>query len=31
VKNATGAGTRCGRCTGAVESALQEALAAQAS
>jgi NAD(P)H-nitrite reductase large subunit len=31
VKNATGAGTRCGRCTGAVEAALQEALAAQAS
>lgn len=31
VENTTGAGTRCGRCTGAVEAALQEALAAQAS
>ena len=26
VENATGVGTRCGRCTGAVEAVLQEAL-----
>ena len=31
VENATGAGTRCGRCMGAIEACLQEALAAQAS
>jgi bacterioferritin-associated ferredoxin len=31
VESATGAGTRCGRCTEAVEACLQEALAAQAS
>ncbi|WP_130812080.1 (2Fe-2S)-binding protein [Olsenella sp. Marseille-P4559] len=31
VGNATGAGTHCGRCVGAVEACLQETLAAQAS
>ena len=31
VESATGAGTRCGRCTGAVEACLNEVLVAQAS